>query len=171
MQCCRYELFVVYLFHCCPHQPKFTFTLTDMIAEELHIQAKNVEVYDKDQMKNLQLVFRLCLALENLLLTLRAIFLNLFIAEKSFIRLRESRGLSGATPSTCTHGWPDLFTSKTSWQIEPWCNKFTLHDEFMFYVTLELTEKVSDRNNLHKTWCAVSLWNPEQAFSSLSLYI
>lgn len=41
-------------------------------------------------------------------LTLMAIFLILFIAENCFRRLRtaESRGLSGAKPPTCTHGWP-----------------------------------------------------------------
>lgn len=37
-----------------------------------------------------------------------AIFLSLFMAENCFKRLKtaESRGLSGATPSTCTQGWP-----------------------------------------------------------------
>jgi len=37
-----------------------------------------------------------------------AIFLSLFIAENCFKRDKtaESSGLSGATPPTCTHGWP-----------------------------------------------------------------
>ncbi|KAL3825681.1 hypothetical protein ACJIZ3_021710 [Penstemon smallii] len=41
-------------------------------------------------------------------LTLIAIFLNLFMAENCFRRDRtaESRGLSGASPPTCIHGWP-----------------------------------------------------------------
>lgn len=39
--------------------------------------------------------------------TLRAIFLKLLVAENCFKRDKtaESSGLSGATPSTCSHGW------------------------------------------------------------------
>lgn len=42
-------------------------------------------------------------------LTLRAIFLSLFIAENCFSRDKtaESSGLSGATPPTWTQGWPE----------------------------------------------------------------
>nr|GMD41666.1 Os02g0831900 [Ipomoea batatas] len=53
---------------------------------------------------------RACKALlasdQNQILTLRAIFLSLFIAENCVKRVKtaESRGLSGATPSTCTQG-------------------------------------------------------------------
>lgn len=38
-----------------------------------------------------------------------AIFFSLFIAENCFKRVNtaESRGLSGATPSTHTQGWPE----------------------------------------------------------------
>ena len=41
-------------------------------------------------------------------LTLRAIFFSLFIAENCFnlVKTAGSRGLSGATPSTQTQGWP-----------------------------------------------------------------
>ena len=42
------------------------------------------------------------------MLTLRAIFLSLFMAENCLRRVMTalSRGLSGATPAVATHGWP-----------------------------------------------------------------
>lgn len=56
----------------------------------------------------LRISFSPLFSIGSTLLTLRAIFFSLFIAENCFIRLKtaESRGLSGATPSSCTHGWP-----------------------------------------------------------------
>jgi hypothetical protein len=64
------------------------------------------------------------------------IFLSLFMAENCINRLRtaESRGLSGATPSICTQGWPAREQKHSVTIATPWRQKKLVRSRHVLYI-------------------------------------
>lgn len=90
---------------------------------------------------------------QELELTLIAIFFNLFIAENwlSRVRTAESRGLSGATPPTRTHGWPEIDNKQSFIQ-------FKEHPNELNQIYRQINGLLQATDKLRNCWVSINLW-------------